>query len=136
MFKQDNDIRQNTLNKTPETIIGKGVVVTGDLTADGDIVIDGTLKGSLTTKGSLKIGIGAQIEADIEAVTGMVAGSITGKLVIHGFLELQPTASIRGDVTTEQIAIAQGATVNGAVIMTSINSSRIEDEPAIARKKG
>jgi len=135
MFKQENDDRQNIQSQPPETIIGKSVVVTGDLTAEGDVVIDGVLKGSLVTKGSVKIGIGAHIEADVEAGTGTVAGSITGKLVIHGFLELHPTASIRGDVTTEQIAISQGATVNGAIIMTSVNSSRIEDEPAIARKK-
>lgn len=136
MFKQEkNSAELQTELIAPETIIGKSVVVTGDLIAEGDVVIDGSLIGSLKTGGSIKIGNCAVIEADIEAKTGIIAGKVVGKIVIYEFLELQPTANIKGDVTTGQIAISQGANVNGAVTMSGKQSESVfENEPAIARK--
>lgn len=137
MFKHDTE-QVNTkppFNMSPETIIGKSVVVTGDMSAEGDVIIDGSFRGSIITKGSIRVGGDARIEADIEAGSGIIAGSVVGKITIHGYLELNPTASIHGDVTTEQISISQGANINGTVTMTSHVVNKLEDEPAILRKK-
>lgn len=136
MFKQEKGIidTKNDIG-VPLTVIAKNVIVTGDLVSEGDVVIDGSLKGSLKTKGSIKIGDGAVIEADIEAKTGTIAGKIFGKIVVHEFLELQPTAEINGDITVGQIAIAQGANINGAITMVRKQpENSIEHEPAIMRK--
>ncbi len=136
MFKQEKGINETPNDiGVPLTVIAKNVVVTGDLVAEGDVVIDGSLKGSLKTNGSIKIGNGAVIEADIEAKTGIIAGKIVGKIIIHEFLELQPTAGINGDITVGQIAIAQGANINGAITMVRKQpENTLEHEPAIMRK--
>jgi len=136
MFKQEKKIIDPQIDiNSPVTVIAKNVVVTGDLFADGDVVIDGSLKGSLKTSGSVNIGSNAVIEADIEARTAVIAGKVIGKIKINEFLDLQSTASINGDVSTGQLAVSQGANMNGVISMTHKQSEiDLENEPAITRK--
>ena len=49
----------------------------------------------------------------------MIAGKITGKLVIEEKLEIGSTAVIRADIVARSIAIAKGALIDGTVTVTS-----------------
>ena len=49
----------------------------------------------------------------------MVAGRITGRLVVENKLEIGATAVIRADIVARSIAVAKGAVIDGAVTVTS-----------------
>lgn len=136
MFKQEHQESEkiNILqHNSPETVIGKSVFVTGDLVAEGDIVVDGKLKGSVKTKGFLRVGEGAELNADVEAGDGVVGGTVKGKVLFHGHLELLGTAVIQGDIVTSKITVSQGAVVNGTIQMSGSQPLDL-DVPAINRK--
>ena len=58
-------------------------------------------------------------EGEIHARHGIIAGRITGKLVIAEKLEIGATAVIHADVSARSIAIAKGAVIQGEVAVTS-----------------
>jgi cytoskeletal protein CcmA (bactofilin family) len=58
-------------------------------------------------------------EGEIHAQAAIVAGRITGKLVIEAKLEVGATAVIRADIVAGSIAVAKGAVIDGEVTITS-----------------
>jgi cytoskeletal protein CcmA (bactofilin family) len=55
----------------------------------------------------------------VHAKFGIIAGKVTGKLVIAEKLEIGATAVIRADVSARSIAVAKGAVIEGQVTITS-----------------
>jgi cytoskeletal protein CcmA (bactofilin family) len=49
----------------------------------------------------------------------VIAGSITGKLIVAEKLEIGSSAVLRADVVARSIAIAKGAVVEGVMQVTS-----------------
>ncbi len=58
-------------------------------------------------------------EGEIHAQAAVIAGHVTGKLVIEEKIEIGATAVIRADVVAKSIAIAKGAVIEGEVTVTS-----------------
>ena len=61
----------------------------------------------------------AHWEGEIHAQAAVVAGRISGKLVIEQKLEVGATAVIRADIVAGSIAVAKGAVIVGEVTITS-----------------
>ena len=61
----------------------------------------------------------AEWHGEIHAQAAVIAGRITGKLVVTDKLEIGATAVIRADIVARSIAIARGAVINGTVTVTS-----------------
>lgn len=107
-----------------ETVIAHGVRLDGDLVAEGDLIIEGEVHGTVKTKGDLRIGDQALVEADIEAGNALISGTIRGNLVVYGKLEMLPSSSMTGDVSTEVLAIGPGAKVNGNISMGIVDGGK------------
>ena len=61
----------------------------------------------------------AQWDGEIHARAAVIAGKITGRLVVEDKLEVGMTAVIRADIVARSIAVARGAIIDGAVTVTS-----------------
>lgn len=105
--------------KSPETVIGSSVEVEGNFVGQGDVIVEGSVKGSLKTKGNLKVGSGAKIKAEVEAVNAFVAGEIKGNVKARERLELTESAKIFGNVETKVLSVKPGAVLNGKCQMTT-----------------
>jgi cytoskeletal protein CcmA (bactofilin family) len=101
------------------TFLAEGARITGDLETVGPLVVSGTIRGDGRVGGVLSMAVSSRWEGEIHAEAAVIAGQITGKLVIENKLEIGPTAVIRADVIAKTIAIAKGAVVEGAVTVTS-----------------
>ncbi|HEY7995955.1 MAG TPA: polymer-forming cytoskeletal protein, partial [Steroidobacteraceae bacterium] len=55
----------------------------------------------------------------IHAAAAVIAGRITGRLVVEHKLEIGSTAVIRADIIAQSIAVAKGAIIDGTVTVTS-----------------
>ena len=58
-------------------------------------------------------------EGEIHAKAAVIAGRISGKLIVAEKLEVGATAVIKADIVAHTIAIAQGAVIDGEVMVTS-----------------
>ena len=100
-----------------ETVIGTGVVVTGDLTSESDVIIDGTLIGSIKAGGNVTLGINAAVKANIKAINVTVGGSLKGNIAAEGEAEIRETGHVEGDIKASGLSIATGGTFSGRSIM-------------------
>jgi cytoskeletal protein CcmA (bactofilin family) len=101
------------------TFVAEGVRLTGDLETPGPLVICGAVRGDGRVGGMLRMSVTGQWEGEIHATTAVIAGRITGRLVVEHKLEIGATAIIRADIIAQSIAVAKGAIIDGAVTVTS-----------------
>jgi cytoskeletal protein CcmA (bactofilin family) len=101
------------------TFVTEGSRITGDLETTGPLVVCGTVTGDGRVGGTLHMSSTAQWQGEVHAQAAVIAGRITGRLVIADRLEVGATAVIRADIVARTVAIAKGAVIEGAVTVTS-----------------
>jgi cytoskeletal protein CcmA (bactofilin family) len=101
------------------TFVAEGSRITGDLETAGPLVVCGSVIGDGRIAGALHLSASAQWHGEIHAQAAVIAGRITGRLVVEDKLEVGATAVIHADIVARTIAIARGAVIEGAVTVTS-----------------
>ena len=99
------------------TVIGAGITIEGEVSADEEIVIQGTIRGKLDAREGVTVEAGGVVEADIVAGPLTVAGTVTGNISSEGRVDLQSGARVVGNVKATRITIADGAQFKGNVDM-------------------
>ena len=96
--------------------VGKSVIFKGELVSSEDMAIDGRVEGSIDVRGhTLTIGPDADIRATIQAGTVTVLGAVSGKITAEQKVEIRPSGSVEGDITSPRLAMADGAVLRGRV---------------------
>jgi cytoskeletal protein CcmA (bactofilin family) len=101
------------------TFVAEGCRFTGDIETSGPLVVCGAIRGDGRVGGALSMAAKSQWDGEIHAQAAVVAGRISGKLVIAEKLEVGSTAVIRADIVARSIAVAKGAVIDGEVTITS-----------------
>ena len=101
------------------TFIATGCHVTGDIETAGAVVLCGSVRGDGKVGGALSMARDSAWEGEVHARHAVIAGSITGKLIVAEKLEIGSCAVLRADVVARNIAIAKGAVVEGVLQVTS-----------------
>lgn len=112
-----------TPTNTTETIVAPGVAIKGNLTIEGDISFDGQLTGNLKSGGNIIIGVNAVIKGDIIGVNVLIAGRVFGPSKANGETVVSETGRIEGDIHTTTLSVANGAIINGRIVMASSEAS-------------
>jgi cytoskeletal protein CcmA (bactofilin family) len=99
------------------TVIGAGITIEGEVTADEDVVVQGTIRGKLSAREAVTVESGAVVEADVTGGPFSVAGAITGNITSSDRVDLQSGAKVVGNVKATRITIADGAQFKGNVDM-------------------
>jgi len=96
--------------------IGKSVVIKGELSGSEDLYVDGVVEGSIALKNnSLTVGPNGQVKANVDAKGIVVKGKLEGNVLASERVELRKSAVVTGDITTQRIAIEEGAYLKGKV---------------------
>jgi len=101
------------------TFVAEGSRLNGDLETAGPLVVCGTIRGDGRIGGALHMAVTAQWEGEVHARAAVIAGQITGRLVVEEKLEVSATAVLRADIVARSIAVARGAVIDGTVTVTS-----------------
>lgn len=101
------------------TFVAEGSRFSGDIETSGPLVVCGAIRGDGRVGGALSMAAQSEWDGEIHAEAAVVAGRISGKLVIAGKLEVGSTAIIKADIVARDIAVAKGAVVEGEVTITS-----------------
>ena len=99
----------------PATIIGQDNEIVGDQKRHGHIQICGTDRGDSEVAGPVTLAQATRRYGSLKSSNVIVSGEIDGDLVASGRVEIRPSAKVRGSVTGQGIAIAQGAVIEGEV---------------------
>jgi len=101
------------------TFVAPGSRVAGDLETLGPLVVCGAVRGDGRIGGALSMAASSEWHGEVHARTAVIAGRLTGRLVVDEKLEVGATAVIQADIVARTIAIARGAVIEGAVTVTS-----------------
>ena len=107
-----NELRRRRTDQMPFSIVGKDMTIVGDLETEGVVRIEGRVRGTVRAASQVLVGQGAQVEGDLHTREAVVGGER---------VELQPSASVTGNITTPRIAVLEGGRVTGEV--------KIQDQP-------
>jgi cytoskeletal protein CcmA (bactofilin family) len=96
--------------------IGKSVVIKGELSGSEDLYVDGNVEGKIELRShSLTVGPNGKVKADLSAKTVVIEGKVDGAVKATERVDLRKSAVVTGDVTTQRIAIEEGAFLKGKV---------------------
>ena len=108
--------------KAPDTargemiLIGKSVVIKGELSCGEDLYIDGQVEGSIDPKGNcLTIGPNGRVKANVTACTVVVQGKLEGNIQASDRVDLKRSAVVMADIATQHISIDEGAYFKGSL---------------------
>ena len=112
------------------TLIGEGTVIQGELRFSDGLRIDGEVHGDVVASGEshsiLVISEKARVLGRVKAAHVIINGQVMGPVHSDELLELQPKASIVGDVRYEVLEMHQGATIDG-----ELRPIKAEDKPSL-----
>jgi cytoskeletal protein CcmA (bactofilin family) len=97
-------------------LIGKSVIIKGEVSGSEDLYIDGQVEGSIELQGNnLTVGPNGQVKANVNAKGVVVQGKLEGNVRASDRAELRKSAVAIGDIATQRLAIEDGAYFKGKV---------------------
>jgi cytoskeletal protein CcmA (bactofilin family) len=98
------------------TTIGKGVNITGSLTADEPVVITGTMNGEvLVANHAVTVETGGRVEGAVTARVITVQGGSIGRLIARDVVRVLVGANVHADIASPKLSLEEGAVFNGKV---------------------
>jgi cytoskeletal protein CcmA (bactofilin family) len=96
----------------------------GDVSGDEDLVVNGKLEGKIRVDRKVTVNAGAEVEGDIQAKSVTIGGRVHGQVMASERAELLPTGRVQGNVHAPRIVMAEGAQIQGRVVMPSDAATR------------
>jgi cytoskeletal protein CcmA (bactofilin family) len=113
------------------TVIGKSVVIRGDLSGNEDLYMDGDIEGTITLADSqLTVGPNARVHANVKVRDIVVFGQLTGNIQATGRVDLRQSASVNGDVLAGRLSIEESAILKGRVELKASAEGKVTSAPA------
>jgi len=100
-----------------KTIIGKTIVIEGEIEGAEDLVVQGTIKGNIVLKENLLVEPSGLVEADVQTQNVDVGGELKGDITATNKVEIRKEGKMIGDIRAPRILIADGALFKGSVDM-------------------
>jgi len=97
---------------TDPVTIDKSLEVKGEVIGSESLYIDGKVMGTIYLPGSrVTVGRNGQVSADICAREVVVLGAVHGNIDASDRVKISSEGSLIGDVITQRVSIAEGATL-------------------------
>jgi cytoskeletal protein CcmA (bactofilin family) len=109
-------------------VLGKSVMVKGQIISREDLTIDGEVEGTVELQEHrLTVGPNGKVTAAVKAREIVVVGTIHGNVEASDKIDIRKDAKLVGDIRTARIVIEDGAYFKG-----NIDIVRAEQRPAVA----
>ena len=100
-----------------DTVIGRSIVIDGEISGDAPVVVEGTVKGRIALDAAVNVADDGVVEADIESNEVEISGTVTGNIAAGDRVEIHPEGRMVGDIRSPRILIADGASFKGHIDM-------------------
>jgi cytoskeletal protein CcmA (bactofilin family) len=129
-----NEPRPET-QRGSNAILGKSVIVKGQIHGREDLTIDGEVEGTIELQEHrLTVGPNGKVVATIKAREVVVLGTVHGNIETREKIEIRKEAKLVGDIRTARIVIEDGAYFKGTVDITRAEAPRPAAAPVAAPK--
>ena len=109
-------------------MIGKSVMIKGQIFSREDLTIDGEVEGSVELQEHrLTVGPNGKVQAGVKAREIVVLGAIHGNVEVTDRIDIRKDARLVGDIKTARIVIEDGAYFKGSI---DITKSEVRQQPA------
>ena len=116
-------------------LIGKGMVIKGQIRSGEHIHVAGEIDGSLHLSGfDLTVTAESKVRADVVAREVDIAGTIQGNVEATRKITVRKGGRLIGDLRTPGIVIEDGAYFKGNIEIVTREARQIEDETAAAAR--
>ncbi len=106
-------------------IIGKSVMIKGQIFSREDLTIDGEIDGSVELhEHRLTVGPNGKLQAGVKAREVVVLGTIHGNVEASDKIDIRKDAKLVGDIKTARIVIEDGAYFKGSIDIARPEVSR------------
>ena len=100
-------------------ILGKSVMVKGQILSREDLTIDGEVEGTVELQEHrLTVGPNGRVTASIKAREIVVLGTVHGNVEATDKIDIRKDAKLVGDIKTSRIVIEDGAYFKGSIDIT------------------
>ena len=116
------EIRNPIESKTGATggaaLIGRSVVIKGELDGSEDLTIEGQVEGKIELRDhTLTVGQNGRIKAQVFAKAVVILGELVGNVNASETVDIRDKGSVDGDIVAPRVAIAEGAHFRGSIDM-------------------
>ena len=116
-------------------VIGKSVVVKGQILSREDLTIEGEVEGTVELQEHrLTVGQAGKVNAGVKARELVVLGTIQGNVDIADKIDIRKDAKLVGDIKTARIVIEDGAFFKGNIDIVRPEPARQAAPPPSAPK--
>jgi len=99
-----------------QSVIGKSLVIKGEITGTESVQIDGTVEGTVMLPDDrVTIGAGGRVSADVIAQDIVVHGELIGDCEASEHLYVRREGSICGNIVAASISVEDGAYITGTI---------------------
>ena len=114
-----------------QTVLGKTVVLRGELSASEDLLIEGQFEGTISLEDHcLTVGADGQVKAEVRARQVVILGSVSGNVLAREKVEIRRSGHMVGDLKAGAVAIEEGAYFKGSIDILREESHEGSPTPA------
>ncbi len=114
----DGSARPARSNTNRDVIVGKSIVVKGELHGGEDVKLEGQVEGTITLQQhALTVGPHGRIHADVLAKSVVILGEVVGNIEAAETVSISAEGTVDGDIKAPRVAIAEGARFRGGIDM-------------------
>jgi cytoskeletal protein CcmA (bactofilin family) len=107
---------QHSLDPRGPAVIGKSVMIKGQIFSREDLTIDGEIDGLVELQEHrLTVGPNGKLQAGVKAREVVVLGTIHGNVEASDKIDIRKDARLVGDIKTARIVIEDGAYFKGSI---------------------
>ncbi len=133
LFKREEDF-VSTRPGDIHTLLGKGSEFEGKLTFEGQVRIDGRFSGQIFTKDTIVIGDGARVQAEINAGTVIIHGTVEGNVKATNLIELKQPGRVKGNLEAPALSMDRGVIFEGTMKMENLGGAKQPPPPGGDKK--
>jgi cytoskeletal protein CcmA (bactofilin family) len=99
-----------------QSVIGKTILIKGEITGSESVLIEGKVEGSITLPDDrVTVGRDGRVSANIAAQDIVVLGEVVGSCNATDHLDIRSEGSLCGDVVVSRISVEEGAYLTGSI---------------------
>jgi cytoskeletal protein CcmA (bactofilin family) len=119
-----------------KTIIGKDIIIEGNIRGREHMVVEGLVKGNIEMEThNFALGPAGKVEGEIHARNISISGQMKGNIKTTGKIEITKEADFQGDILAKSIAVENGAFFKGSVeLITEEPQKTFSAEESTAKK--
>jgi cytoskeletal protein CcmA (bactofilin family) len=105
-------------------VLGSGLALRGEISGEGDFHIYGRFEGEIDVTGRVVVSEAAQVDANINAASIVIAGKVRGNLSATTHLDILPSGVLTGTLKAGSFSAAEGSSVKGELWLERAEPAR------------